>query len=287
MFSIIIPTFNNFNYLKICIESIKKNSKFNHQIIVHVNEGRDQTLKYLQLKKIAFTYTKNNVGLCKGVNMAAKIAKKKYIVYSHDDFYFCPLWDKYFLDEIKKIKHNKFYISGTMTDTIIRDKFDCGNTYKNFNEFKFLNNFKKTKYKDLQGSTWAPHIVETKLWNRVGGFSEEFFPGAGSDPDLAMKLWKCKVRIFKSLGKCVIYHFGSKTLRGKLSKSLTANLGSKSSKIFLLKWGISIKFFRKHYLKSDTKFDGFLKNPKKNLFYYFDLFKCKLTFIFHRFLSSS
>jgi glycosyltransferase involved in cell wall biosynthesis len=37
MFSIIIPTFNNLDYLKMCISSIKKNSKFKHQIIVHVN----------------------------------------------------------------------------------------------------------------------------------------------------------------------------------------------------------------------------------------------------------
>ena len=30
MFSIIIPTLNNLKYLKFCIESIEKNSKFNH-----------------------------------------------------------------------------------------------------------------------------------------------------------------------------------------------------------------------------------------------------------------
>ena len=39
MFSILIPTYNNLNYLKICLNSIKKNSKFDHQIIIHVNEG--------------------------------------------------------------------------------------------------------------------------------------------------------------------------------------------------------------------------------------------------------
>ena len=94
-----------------------------------------------------------------------------------------------------------------------------------------------------------------------------------------MKLWKIGVRLFKGIGNCRVYHFSSVSLRKKIS--------NKGSKTFLLKWGISIKFFRKHYLKSDTKFDGFLKNPKKNLFYYFDLFKCKLTFIFHRFLSTS
>ena len=55
MFSIIIPTFNNLEYLKLCLESIKKNSKFNHQIIVHINVGSDGTKEYLKSKNIEFT----------------------------------------------------------------------------------------------------------------------------------------------------------------------------------------------------------------------------------------
>ena len=51
MFSIIIPTYNNLNYLKICINSIQKNSKYKHQIVVHVNEGNDGTIDYLKKKK--------------------------------------------------------------------------------------------------------------------------------------------------------------------------------------------------------------------------------------------
>ena len=43
MFSIIIPTFNNLEYLKVCLNSIKKNSEFDHQIIPHVNIGDDGT----------------------------------------------------------------------------------------------------------------------------------------------------------------------------------------------------------------------------------------------------
>ena len=56
MYSIIIPTYNNINYLKICIESIKKNSNFANQVIVHVNEGKDGTKDYLESKKIDYTW---------------------------------------------------------------------------------------------------------------------------------------------------------------------------------------------------------------------------------------
>jgi glycosyltransferase involved in cell wall biosynthesis len=93
MFSIIIPTFNNIQYLKKCIESIRKNSTYNHEIIPHVNEGSDGTLDYLKENNIEFTFTSYNSGICKGMNMAAKKAKTEFILYAHDDFYFCPNWD--------------------------------------------------------------------------------------------------------------------------------------------------------------------------------------------------
>ena len=58
MFSIIIPTFNNLDYLKKCIESIKKNSTFNtHEIIPHVNDGSDGTLDFAKKKLIKYTHS--------------------------------------------------------------------------------------------------------------------------------------------------------------------------------------------------------------------------------------
>ena len=139
MFSIIIPTYNNIEYLKICITSILKNSNFNHEIIVHINEGNDGTEKYLIEKNIKYTFSKKNIGLCKAVNMASKKSTYTYIMYSHDDFYFCPDWDRPFAEEIKKIKNNKFYLSGTMFDYLGKKKFFCGSNYKDFNEDVFEN----------------------------------------------------------------------------------------------------------------------------------------------------
>ena len=275
MFSIIIPTYNNLNYLKICINSILKNSKFKHQIVVHVNEGEDGTINYLKKKKISYTWTYKNVGLCKGVNLAVQKSKKKYIVYSHDDFYFCPNWDLIFYNEIKKIKHNNFYLSGIMIGSEEKVSKKFGNDYKSFNENFFLNNYLKIKLKDYQGSTWAPHIVHKDLWLKVGGFSEEFFPGAGSDPDLNMKLWNQKVRIFKGLANCRVYHFESRTLR-RTRKSF----GTYASKLFLFKWKISINFFKRYYLRSGSFNTDVLNEPNLSLMYIVDLIKCKIHYLF-------
>ena len=82
MFSIIIPTFNNHKYLKKCIESIKKNSFYDHEIIPHVNEGKDGTIEYLNNINIEYTYTDYNSGICTGMNMAAK-KLKPIIFFTH------------------------------------------------------------------------------------------------------------------------------------------------------------------------------------------------------------
>ena len=276
MFSIIIPTFNNIKYLKLCIESIKKNSTFNHEIIAHVNLGEDGTKEYLDKENIEYTFTNYNAGICEGMNKATKKANFDFILYSHDDFYFCPNWDEILNEEIKKIGHNRFYLSGIMMNNGPL-KFDAGSDFETFDEKKLLENYEKINHYDFQGSTWAPHLIHKEIWNKVGGFSEEFYPGTGSDPDLNMKLWREGVRIFKGLSKCKVYHFGSiVTRKYKNHPTIKTESGSKGGKIFLLKWGITFKFFKKHYLRSDSIYEGELSNPKRNIQFYLELIICKL-----------
>ena len=92
-FSIVIPTFENSDYLKLCINSILKNSFFSHQIIVHINGYDKNTEKILLDQKITYTKSIRNIGLCSGVNIASKKATTNYILYAHDDMYFLPNWD--------------------------------------------------------------------------------------------------------------------------------------------------------------------------------------------------
>ena len=284
MFSIIIPTFNNIEYLKKCIDSIKKNSTYNHEIIPHVNEGSDGTIDYLKENNIEFTFTNYNSGICKGMNMAAKKAKTEFILYAHDDFYFCPKWDLVLKSELDMIKHKNFYLSGTMVNNG-QITLDCGSNLETFDEKKLLSEISNANYYDFQGSTWAPHLIHKETWNKVGGFSEEFFPGTGSDPDLNMKLWKEGVRIFKGINDFKVYHFGSiVTRKYKNHPTIKTESGSRGAKIFLLKWGITINFFKKFILNSDTKYFGELEDPKKDINYLLQLTLCKLNYLYTKYI---
>ncbi len=281
MFSILIPSFNNLNYLKLAIESINENSIYNNQIIVHVNVGSDGTISFLEENKIEYTFTNYNSGICTGLNMSSKKAAFDYLLYAHDDFYFCPEWDKILYNEVKKIGHNAFYLSGTMMHEG-QIKNDCGDSYDTFNKKLFLESYDKTSFKDFQGSTWAPHLIHREYWDKVGGMSEEFNPGTGSDPDLNMKLWKQNVRIFKGISKFRVYHFGSIVTRGyRNNDQIVTETGRKGARLFLLKWKITIKLFKKYYLRSDTIYDGPLKEPKKTFKFIIMMFFVKIYYLYY------
>ena len=276
MISIIIPTYNNLDYLKLCIKSIKKNSHYDHEIIFHINDGSDGSLHFIRDSGYQYSYSENNIGLCSAINKAVKLSKYQYILYSHDDMYFCPDWDKVLLDEVKSLNHDNFYLSGTMIEPFSGHIiYNFGTDFRNFKEDELLLKYRDINFYNHQGTHFAPHLVSKRMWDKVGGFSEEFNPGIASDPDFNMKLWKEGVRIFKGLNDFKVYHFGSLTTRKK--KNFIQNRGDKT---FLKKWGITTKFFKKHYLRSKTKYDGPLIEPKLSFQYFIGLIFCKIQSIF-------
>jgi len=279
--SIIIPTFNNLDYLKFFLRSLKINSTFDHEIILHINDGSDGTLKYALDNNIKHTYSETNIGLCSSMNKAYSLTTTDHILYAHDDMYFCKNWDIFLIDEINKQNNNQYYLSGTNVSTrhgLIN--FDCGLTYLDFDEKKFDNFCLQDQTPDLQSSHWAPHLIHKELWDKIGGFSEEFNPGDGSDPDFCMKLWLNDVRIFKGVSKFKVYHFNSITTR---NSKIILNNGTKT---FLSKYGFNPKFFRKHYLKGNNSvvpFKGRLNNPKKNFSMLLDLTINKIKYTINKF----
>jgi glycosyltransferase involved in cell wall biosynthesis len=278
MFSVIIPTFNNINYLKLCIKSLKKNSNYNHELIFHVNEGIDGSLEYLKENNYKHSYSPINAGVCVAFNEAVKLAQNKYIVLGHDDMYFCPGWDEVLKKELEKYPEDTdFFLSGTMVQPFSSYiELNCGKNYLDFDEDKLLREVSSINFYDFQGTHWQPSLVPKKTWHKVGGFSEEFSPGLGSDPDFNMKLWKMGVRIFKGLNKSRVYHFSSISLRKKAWNN--------GARIFLLKWGITMKFFKKFYLKTDTEYKGMLEEPKKNIQFMIGLIICKLNFFYIKYI---
>ena len=252
-FSIVIPTWNNLAYLQLCIASILKNSTYQHQIIIHVNEGTDGTLEWVKAQaNIDYTYSEKNVGVCYALNNCRSLLSTDYFLYMNDDMYACPEWDKYLAEEIIAIGHKQFFISATSIEP--KAQSNCmieknyGTDLTSFQEDKLLAEYADLPMHDWQGATWPPNIVHKDIWDKVGGYSNEFSPGMYSDPDFSMKLWVAGIRYFKGVSKSRVYHFGSKSV-----KRVTKNPGYHK---FIAKWEMTNSTLSKYYLRRGEKFDG-------------------------------
>jgi glycosyltransferase involved in cell wall biosynthesis len=260
MFSIVIPTWNNLDYLKLLVESIHKHSAYSHQILIHVNDGSDGTLEWVRQQGLAHTASTENIGICFAVNRAAATANQPYLVYMNDDMVVLPNWDSELVRYIKQIegdgntatksatgeKLQRYMLSATMVEPRATGNrcvvvADWGRTAESFDEAKAIAQAPSMARDNWLGSTWPPTLVPTWMWHEVGGYSTEFSPGMSSDNDFSMKLYHAGCRIFLGVGTSLVYHFACVST-GRIKK----NDGRKQ---FLRKWSLTQRDFDRHVLQ--------------------------------------
>lgn len=254
LFSIFIPSWNNLPLLKLCCESIEKNSTYKHEILIHVNDGSDGTLDWVRSKGYKYTHSTENIGVCWAMNGLRPLMTTDYIMYVNDDMYMLPGWDKALYDEVAKMPDNKWYLASTI---IQRSGFDSrpngirvgnyGHSAETFDEARLLKEYREYEGVDWRGAEFPPVLVHRDMWDLVGGYSIEFTPGMASDPDFDAKLWLAGVRTFKGLGNSLCYHFMSKTVN-----RIVKNNGPIQ---FLRKYGITIRAFHEQMLRQDTPWE--------------------------------
>lgn len=241
IFSILIPSWNNLLFLKLCVASIRRNSAAPHQIIVHVNDGSDGTLEWVRSEGLDYTYTDTNVGVCKAVNMMRAKVRTDYLFYLNDDMYLLPGWDTALGNEVDSLPDHRFFLSGTMIQPHnpldVGILADYGDSVETFDEERLLREYMSYPMSDWCGATWPPNLVHRDMWDLVGGYSIEYTPGMYSDPDFSAKLWMAGVRYFKGLSACRAYHFETKST-GRVRRN-DGNIQ------FLLKWGVTNSVFRR------------------------------------------
>lgn len=246
MFSIVIPTWNNLPYIQLLVKSLRQNSKYKHQILIHVNDGSDGSLEWVRAQGLEHTVSPDNIGICFAVNRAAALATQPYLVYMNDDMVVLPDWDVELLKYAESFEGQRFMLSSTMVEPretgnkcVVVANF--GQSADQWDEALALKTAPTLKRSNWMGSTWPPTLVPTWMWQEVGGYSTEFSPGMSSDNDFTMKLYHAGCRIFLGVGSSLVYHFACVST-GRIKK----NDGRKQ---FLRKWSVTQRDFDKQVLR--------------------------------------
>ena len=249
MFSILIPTWNNLDYLKLCVSSIRKYSSQPHEIIIHVNDGQDGTLDWVKAQGLRHSHSAGNIGICLAVNHIAAQASGEWLVYMNVDMVCCPGWDSVLMDAIDSVDTDLAMFSCTLmepaqsTNHLILHH-DFGKTPDQFNEQLMLDGFMKTPRGNTWGAATQPTVISRRWWNMVGGYSTEYSPGMSSDDDLLMKMWIVGCRVFVVVGASRVYHFSCRST-GRIRHN-------RGGSYFAVKWGITSREFQRLYLARIT-----------------------------------
>ena len=226
-----ISTFNNLPYLKIAIDSVRKNSYFKEApFIIHAencNDGTDEWLKENGKKyNLEYYIDKNDIplGIGGGMNFCANKVKTEYIMFLHSDFYVTTNWDKSLLEVFDKYPAKKMWVCSHRVEpnmfgninsrpgTVILPKEEFGAYYNDFqneefnewaNEFTNLNDFEIPKGEGVSG------LIKKIDWDEIGGNDPLFAPASWEDMDLFLRMLNEGYR-FILPSKSLIWHFGAR-----------------------------------------------------------------------------
>ena len=246
-YSLLVPTWNNLPYLQLFVESLRRHSSREHQLLVHANEGADGTREWLREQGIEHTASDANIGICHAVNLLGARARGDYVVYLNDDMVLAPGWDTALDRAVERFRrHGAFMLSGTMVEPVDTGNAcavhaDFGRDPAAFDLARFAREAPGLARADWLGATWPPTLVSRELWHQVGGYSIEFSPGMGSDNDFSRKLWQAGCRVFLGIGDSLVYHFSETSTR-----RIRKNDGRRQ---FLMKWGLTQSGFDRYYLR--------------------------------------
>jgi GT2 family glycosyltransferase len=227
-----ISTYNNLPYLKIAIDSVRKNSYFKEApFIVHSENCTDGTNEWLFENKERYNLTLviepqtiEVRGIGGGMNVCADHVETEYIMFLHSDFYVTKNWDIELLKIHERYPNEKLWVNSYRiepntfnspdrhgTTFVPLDMF--GAYHYNFNseefeqwadEFKVMNqSYEVPKGEGVSG------LVKKMVWDEVGGNDPIFAPASWDDMDLFLRMLQHEVR-FVLPATSIVWHFGAR-----------------------------------------------------------------------------
>ncbi len=184
--SIIIPTYNSEKTLPLCLESIRKQTYKNIEIIVVDNFSTDRTVEIT--KNYGAKVIQVRGERTKAKNVGLKVAKGKYVLFIDSDMELTPK----VVEECVKLAESNPKIGG-----IVIPERSIGNSYW-------------AKVRDFERSFYAgtpiesPRFFKRDLALKVGGFNEDivFYEEA----TLSYKIERIGLNVKERISSCILHH---------------------------------------------------------------------------------
>ena len=239
--SIIVVTYNNLKYTKMCIDSIIGKTAYpNYEIVIVDNCSKDDTRGYLKnLEKmhdnIKIILNDENLGFAAGNNVGIKNSKGEYIILLNNDTVVTNGW---MTSLIKHLDEPKIGMVCPVTNSIGNEAQINVNYSKIEDMDSFALNY-TTKhqgelYNDINVLAMFCVAFKRTIIDEVGYLDENYAVGMFEDDDYSFAL-KNKGYIVACAEDVFIHHFGSVSFK-KLDDANYRRIFEKNKKYFEEKW---------------------------------------------------
>ncbi|MDF2815088.1 MAG: glycosyl transferase family 2, partial [Paenibacillus sp.] len=237
--SIVIPTYNQLNYLKDCIESIERYTPEPHEIIVVDNGSTDGTAEYLRSlpgNAVRHTISEHNLGFAGGVNQGLMMARGTRLLFLNNDTIATEGW----LSNLLACLHSndRFGLVGPVTNYISGDQL-IETSYKSLEEMhqfaKTLNRSNSDKWKATGRLTGFCVLMTRDVFRRLGYLDEGFEIGNCEDDDYGFRARLLGLDLIIA-HDTFIHHVGSTTIK-TLSAEQFNEVYSRNLAFYSSKWG--------------------------------------------------
>ena len=242
--SIVILTYNQLGYTKICIDSIRLYTMPDYEIIVVDNASTDGTVEWLKEQKdITVIFNDANKGFPAGCNQGILKSKGDIIVLLNNDTIVTPRW----LDNLLACLKSSDKIGAAGPATNFQSYYQTVSVdYTHFNLKGIIafadkfNHSNQALWKERLKLTGFCLAVKREVIDKIGMLDEMFSPGYAEDDDYGFRIIQAGYKnVF--CGDTFIHHFGNISFDGLFSSNVSVpeifhGFGDNYQK-FKKKWG--------------------------------------------------
>ncbi|QHW33409.1 glycosyltransferase family 2 protein [Paenibacillus rhizovicinus] len=235
--SIIIPSFNQRDYLQKCIESIHDHTPSPYEIIVVDNASTDGSAEYLQSVGgvVRYRVLDRNRGFAGATNVGLMMAKGNKLLLLNNDTIVTPHW----LDNLLACLNSDPNIGmvGPVTNYISGDqRIEVPYTEEN-GILPFARRFNASdpaKWQRTDRLTGFCLLFRRELWEQTGYLDEGFEIGNFEDDDFNIRV-RLQGYALIIARDTFIHHFGSVSMKALGSKFHEVN--DRNEHVYMDKWG--------------------------------------------------
>ncbi|MEJ2710751.1 MAG: glycosyltransferase [Anaerolineales bacterium] len=240
--SIIVVTYNNLDYNRLCLESIFEQSVYpNYEVIVVDNASTDGTRAYLQTlaeqhANLKVIFNPNNAGFASANNRGASAAQGERLVFLNNDTVVTRGW-------LAALSHHLRDSQVGMVGPVTNFSGNESRIEVDYRGIDDMQAFAWQYVNDHHGQTfeigmlpWLCVMLRRAVFEEVGPLDERFGIGMFEDDDYALRL-KAKGYRILCAEDVFIHHWGSASF-SKLDQAAYQQLFEENRRKFETKWGL-------------------------------------------------